>query len=234
MIKIMAHENMEEWGNHFSAVMDTVRAVVEAFGAGQIALFAVAKLTRTDRIRYAPSFIQGGNGDRDHHYAYSALTIAKFIGWTEPDGDAKYNKVTLALSAFALSEEAHHFVTTCCPEFREKTLGVVQEEKRKYEAQTTSRGERKTSENLPMSAQETRADHNDISVRSQRWLDRLSKDHESLFEQVQRRELSPYKAACMAGLTRPPTPGQLLRRAWNKATHAEKDAFMTWANEQGW
>lgn len=45
MLKIMAHENLDEWGHDSAIERETIRAVVEAYGRGQIALPKPAKNT---------------------------------------------------------------------------------------------------------------------------------------------------------------------------------------------
>jgi hypothetical protein len=79
MLRMMAHENMEEFKSDFSVTMETVRAVVMAYGAGQIRLSAPQ--ARTSHVRYAPSFIvttpMGSHGSA----SYTVGTIEKFLGW---------------------------------------------------------------------------------------------------------------------------------------------------------
>ena len=56
MAKIMAHENMEEWAHSAIIEQETVRAIVEAYGAGRIQLPAIkSKDGRgTAAVRNAP------------------------------------------------------------------------------------------------------------------------------------------------------------------------------------
>jgi hypothetical protein len=133
-------------------------------------------------------------------------------------------------------EEAHHFVTTYCPEFREKTLGVVQEEKRKYEADAQSeenkgkhRGNQYTgkmeTEDSAVSTQAARAEANGVSSYTQRNLDHLARDAPELLERVRAGELSPYAAAVAAGIVKE-NPLTKLRYWWRKASKQEKDAFI--------
>ena len=108
MIKIMARENMEEWGSSASVEHETIRAVVEAFGAGLITLPAVASSTSKNQMRFAPYFTMG---DPVHAHtppyddrAYTAESLADFIGWMQPNGKPK-RKVNTALAALELIEQ---------------------------------------------------------------------------------------------------------------------------------
>ena len=83
MIKIMANENMSEWGTSAIVEQETVRAVVEAFAAGEIELPALGtgKGSSTN-LRHAPHFSPGGTGQKP----YNALIVARFLGWTYKRG----------------------------------------------------------------------------------------------------------------------------------------------------
>jgi hypothetical protein len=41
------------------------------------------------------------------------------------------------------------------------------------------------------------------------------------------------QAAIAAGLVHPPTPLELLKRAWNKASKAERKKFQAWIKNEG-
>jgi protein gp37 len=96
MLKIMANENMEEWGSDVVAEHESIRAVVVAYAEGKIELEQPASMKD---VRLAPSFIPkepdprtstrpkeanpqhlGFGFDR----AYNASTVANFLGWTKP------------------------------------------------------------------------------------------------------------------------------------------------------
>jgi hypothetical protein len=100
MLQMMARENMEEWGTSFWAEVETVRATVEAFGAGLIdGVPGVTSKTRHNAIRYV-----------EHEgvpHAYTVLAIARFLGWTRDKGkdeqpDDACKTAFLALDALAL------------------------------------------------------------------------------------------------------------------------------------
>ncbi|MGO8749202.1 MAG: ParB/RepB/Spo0J family partition protein [Thermoguttaceae bacterium] len=59
MLQMMARENMEEWRTSAVVEQETVRAVIEVYAAGRVALPGIPKDTKRTVIRYAPSFIQG-------------------------------------------------------------------------------------------------------------------------------------------------------------------------------
>lgn len=105
MLQIMARENMEEWGSSAWVEMETVRAVVEAYGAGQITLAKPAENNRRN-WRVAPSFVLGERPRTPASAPYTAQEVAAFLGWTKPSGEAQ-GKVLTALAALALIEQGH-------------------------------------------------------------------------------------------------------------------------------
>jgi len=88
MIQIMARENMEEWGTDANVRQETVRAVIQAYADGLISLSPVPAHTPGSRIRYAPSFSTNVQ-DRSLEHPYTAQTLAEFVGWLEPNGNAQ-------------------------------------------------------------------------------------------------------------------------------------------------
>ena len=103
MIQIMARENMEEWGTAASVEHETIRAVVEAYAEGRINLPSPNERSKKTALRYAPSFVSGSS-ERGSDHPYTAQTVADFIGWVFPSGEAN-KKVKNALNALALVEE---------------------------------------------------------------------------------------------------------------------------------
>ena len=105
MLKMMANENMEQWGRDFSVQMETVRAVVEAYGDGKIELPAPAP--KATHVRIAPHFKKlsiGGPMDKAAK-PYTAKSVAQFLGWTQPSGQPN-DKTKCALGALELIEES--------------------------------------------------------------------------------------------------------------------------------
>lgn len=103
MLRIMANENMEEWSGTAEVVLETVSSVVQAYGEGRIELDAVPEKTSHDRLRYAPSFVQGdGRAGRNDH-PYTAQTVSDFLGWSYKDGQPS-KRVKYALRALELVE----------------------------------------------------------------------------------------------------------------------------------
>jgi hypothetical protein len=81
MLKMMANENMEEWGTSAWVEVETVRATIEAYGRGEIELPKVPRDTRKDQIRN----VSHGTDSR----SYTEGTVAQFLGWTRKQrGDA--------------------------------------------------------------------------------------------------------------------------------------------------
>lgn len=107
MLKIMARENQQEWATNALVEMETVAAVVKAFADGRIELAPVNQKASAHHLRYAPSYILGAKPDAlrvPAMHAYTAESIAKFIGWTEPKGGAQ-DKLYISLTALQYIEE---------------------------------------------------------------------------------------------------------------------------------
>ena len=104
MLKIMARENLEEWGTSAAVEHETVRAVVEAYAKGQVHLSALDPKTHNNQLRYAPSFVMGDSPYPGTDYPYTARQVAEFLGWLEPSGDPQ-RKVYDGLSALEFIEE---------------------------------------------------------------------------------------------------------------------------------
>lgn len=103
MLKIMAHENLDEWGHDSGIERETVRAVVKAFAEDRIFLPKPAGNTPNGQMRYAPSFCFGTACD-SHAVTrpYTADTIVGFLGGTMTIDTVKYT-----LRALCLIEEGH-------------------------------------------------------------------------------------------------------------------------------
>ncbi len=105
MIKIMAAENMQEWGTSAAVEMETVRVVVEAYAAERIRLELPTADTPGSTVRFAPSFIQ--NLPQAHaeglSFPYTSRSVAEFLGWLQPSGDPQ-RRVLDALGALELIE----------------------------------------------------------------------------------------------------------------------------------
>lgn len=103
MLKIMARENMEEWGTSAAVEHETVRAVVEAYAEGKIDLPRPVASIPATQIRDAPSFV-AGKGRQPVARPYTAREVSEFLGWLQPDGTPA-NKVQQALAALQFIEE---------------------------------------------------------------------------------------------------------------------------------
>jgi hypothetical protein len=68
MIKMMANENMEEWGSSGWIELETVKSVVEAAGKGLIELPPMRTGGRKSKLTPAAGV--------------SPVTVAEFLGWT--------------------------------------------------------------------------------------------------------------------------------------------------------
>jgi chemotaxis protein histidine kinase CheA len=104
MIKMMARENMQEWGTSAAVEMETVRAVIGAYGSGRIRLPQPSPQTPGKLIRYAPSFAMPDVPQTSGEHPYTLQTVAAYIGWLRPDGTLK-TKVSDVFGALELIEE---------------------------------------------------------------------------------------------------------------------------------
>jgi hypothetical protein len=110
MLKMMAHENMEEWGTSAIVEIETVSAVVHAYAEGKIHLNGIGNKAHKTAIRYAPSFIPGSALLGSAH-PYTAESVARFLGWMQVDKETKQltdkpqQKIITALTALQFIEE---------------------------------------------------------------------------------------------------------------------------------
>lgn len=74
MIRMMAQENLDEWATSAFVEAETVQAVIDAYGCGEIKLPAPGKDTNRTLIRYAVLTTK--------QRPYTVNTIARFLGWT--------------------------------------------------------------------------------------------------------------------------------------------------------
>ena len=75
MLRMMANENMAEWGSNGWVEVETIRATIEAYGNDLIKLPEAAEKTRKDLIRHVD-----GNS---HPHPYTKMAVASFLGWTD-------------------------------------------------------------------------------------------------------------------------------------------------------
>jgi ParB-like chromosome segregation protein Spo0J len=81
MLQMMANENLAEYGATGWAELESVLAVIEAYGKGEVNLPPVPEKTNHKLIRYA-----------DHTsglHPYTRLTVAKFLNWVRKKGGAE-------------------------------------------------------------------------------------------------------------------------------------------------
>jgi len=111
MIQIMDSENRETYGSTPLSLIESVKAVVKSLAKGTIPAFVLAKDVRKDSIRYAPSFIPGGDvGGTSPQVAYTASNVAEFLGRMQSRGEGRKKPedcIVAALNALHLKEAGH-------------------------------------------------------------------------------------------------------------------------------
>jgi ParB-like chromosome segregation protein Spo0J len=107
MLKFMANENSETWTGSFLTVMETVEATVKAFADGTVTLPVLDKKTNASVIRYAPSFsLKKGSAHRGgERMAYTAHSVADFLGWVYPKSGIAAQRLLDALAALEYIED---------------------------------------------------------------------------------------------------------------------------------
>jgi hypothetical protein len=83
MLRMMAAENKRETNGSAAGARETVRAVVLAYAAGRITLEAPHALARQDQLRHAPGYTMGDVRSDSSAHAYTAETVARFLGWAD-------------------------------------------------------------------------------------------------------------------------------------------------------
>jgi hypothetical protein len=78
---------------------------VLAYAKGEITLERLNAKARKDQIRYAPNFRTGLSALDSNAHPYTADSIARFLGWTQPDGQVS-PRVRIALLCLEEAEEA--------------------------------------------------------------------------------------------------------------------------------
>jgi hypothetical protein len=74
ILRVMANENMQEWGFDPIVTEETVRAVVDAYARGEIQLPPADEKTSKHHTRYAPSFAIGGMHNLEVKHPYTPLS----------------------------------------------------------------------------------------------------------------------------------------------------------------
>ena len=101
-MKMMAHENQNEWHHSAAVALETIRAIVKGFAEGKIEMPKV--VSGRDSVRHAPSFIPSGESKSGRpDLLYTAASLAEFLGgekagWSE-------SKIELILNTLSAVEE---------------------------------------------------------------------------------------------------------------------------------
>jgi hypothetical protein len=149
IIKIMANENLQEWGHSAEVDQETIRAIVEGFAQDRIVLPPINSQGRRSGtgIHIAPSFVvtdQKGAGKfsvrtENLAHAYSIKTLKEFLNWPG-------YKIESALAGLALIELTTLGETVFCKLSSSQAQHVAANVRRVEQAQTKRLGERKARE----------------------------------------------------------------------------------------
>lgn len=92
MIQMMALENDKDYGSDLRAVIETVRAVVQALADGSITASDMPPVMPSDTktVRFAPSFVTDvARAPGARECPYTALSVARFLCSVRKGGDSK-------------------------------------------------------------------------------------------------------------------------------------------------
>jgi hypothetical protein len=107
MVQMMARENGDTYKHDASVIRETIRAAVEAYGAGKISEkeMPVDAKTNASALRYAPSFLLSGPSGGPHPYTVDSL--ARFLGTVKPETQKATNGFVAAFGSIELIEEGY-------------------------------------------------------------------------------------------------------------------------------
>jgi ParB-like chromosome segregation protein Spo0J len=98
MYDVMVRENAVEWSTNAALDQETIRALLVGYAEGRLHLDPPNGKTSHDRIRYAPSALEGDGPAPLRDHPYTADAIAARIGWA-------LDRVRYTLGALAAIEE---------------------------------------------------------------------------------------------------------------------------------
>jgi hypothetical protein len=101
MLRMMADENRAEFKHDALVAVETIAAVIEAYGRGEIELEAVHPETAKSQTYHSEGIPTGK--------PYTVLTVARFLGWTKAKGTQANSGCRAAFDAYrerAATEEA--------------------------------------------------------------------------------------------------------------------------------
>ena len=116
----------------------------------------------------------------------------------------------------------------------EKEAGKRIEAKETKQGNPTGRNQyhsKQQTGNFPISSQSARAESNGVSDRTQRKLDRLAKDRPDLLQRVKAKELSVQAAAIEAGIIKPLSVLDAVKRNIEKLSSVDLLALKIWINQ---
>src|SRR5215471_4747405 len=111
MLRMMADENREEFCSDVRVTIETLAAVIEAYGRGEIELEAVTTVRKE-----AQYVLPGGK-------TYSLGTVARFLGWIKKSDHQATTACRVAFEAYLLRESADSAIESIPVNLR--TVGAV-------------------------------------------------------------------------------------------------------------
>jgi hypothetical protein len=150
-------------------------------------------------------------------------------------------------------EETYHYGTTYAPELltttysearkasqlhiiaasKEPDTGKVLSEGAPVGNRNAAKDKKPLDDSSSCLSQQSRAKENEISLDSQKKLDKLARYQPLLLDKVKNKELTLNKACVLSGYVKTETPLNLLKRAWGKASGEEQAAFRAFTGQEG-
>lgn len=109
MLAMMARENAEVYGNDLKSTVESVEALVRAYAEGALSLpekLVPSKDTPKAHLRFAPSYVPGKviPSSQCEERPYTAITVARFLGFTHREGTEADRNVVVSLNFLELKE----------------------------------------------------------------------------------------------------------------------------------
>jgi hypothetical protein len=105
VLQRMSRDHDDRYNHDLIDAVELVKATVNALGDGKIAPMEISKSTNEQHLLFATSFVPGTrSAESTDHHRYTQLSIAKFLGMTQPNGTTPQEKVRTAFQVLELFE----------------------------------------------------------------------------------------------------------------------------------